>query len=94
MSAAPIAIAGGTEISHCSATGSLPGGESSAAENTPGVFRSVRDGGTCKDWPNTIAEEIDIEIAQLAKDIVPGGPWKRARSGAAEHFSHLRAHTR
>jgi len=41
MSAAVIAIAGGTENSHCSATGALSGDDSMFRENTPGVLSSV-----------------------------------------------------
>jgi len=70
MSAVVIAIADGTENSHWSATGTLPGGESMITENAPGALRSVWDGGTRKDWPNRTTAEIDAEMVHLVRDII------------------------
>src|SRR5579862_5504 len=68
MSARLIAITGGTENSHCSATGDLPGGESIVTENTPRVLRSVCDGATRKDWANKILAEIKTKIMHLGRN--------------------------
>jgi len=69
MSAALIAITGGTENSHCSAAGALPCGESMVMENTPGVRRSVWDGGTLSDWPKRMTEETNTEMTNRIRDI-------------------------
>jgi hypothetical protein len=70
MSAMLIAITGGIENSHCSATGALPGGESIVTENIPGALRSVREGGTSKDWQNKLAPEINTEIKHLTRNFI------------------------
>jgi len=59
MSSVEIAITGGTENSHCNATGALPEGESIVTENNPGALRSVWDGGRRKDWPHRTTPKIN-----------------------------------
>src|SRR5215469_13031968 len=48
-----MAIAGGTDSSHCRATGAFPGGASRRMENWPFILLSALEGGTRKDWPSS-----------------------------------------